>query len=100
MGALAAFGGCVQSRCERTRLPRRSAHRTPLASTAVGDSALGFTAIAANQDDVVTVPDGYVAQVLIPWGDPIAPGGPAFKFDGTQHRRRAGAAVRAWATTA
>ena len=29
------------------------------------------------------VPDGYRVQVLIPWGDPIVPGGPAFRFDGT-----------------
>jgi hypothetical protein len=48
-----------------------------------GDSALGFTAIAPNTADAVTVPPGYVAQVLIPWGDPIQPDGPAFKFDAT-----------------
>ena len=26
---------------------------------------------------------GYRVQVLIPWGDPIVPGGPPFRFDGT-----------------
>ena len=48
-----------------------------------GRSALGFAAVAPNVDDAVTVPDGYVAQVLVPWGDPIQPDGPAFLFDGT-----------------
>ena len=48
-----------------------------------GSSALGFGAVSPSVDDAVTVPAGYVAQVLIPWGDPIQPDGPAFKFDGT-----------------
>ncbi|MGD9701805.1 MAG: PhoX family phosphatase [Acidimicrobiia bacterium] len=48
-----------------------------------GASSLGFAAVGASVDDAVTVPDGYVAQVLIPWGAPIQPDGPAFKFDGT-----------------
>ncbi len=39
------------------------------------------------------VPDGYIAQVLIPWGDPMSPtaGVPVRRHE---HRRRAGAAVR------
>jgi uncharacterized protein len=61
-------------------LPSPSPSRAPGAPSA---SALGFGAIAPNQLDHVTVPDGYVVQVLIPWGDPIVPGGPAFSFAGT-----------------
>lgn len=45
-------------------------------------SGLGFAAVAPSVADAVVVPDGYVAQVLVPWGDPIVPGGPAFRFDG------------------
>ena len=45
-------------------------------------TALGFTAIGPSTADQVIVPQGYVAQVLVPWGDPIVPGGPAFRFDG------------------
>ena len=44
---------------------------------------LGFAAIAPSVEDMVVVPAGYTAQPLIPWGDPINPDGPAFKFDGT-----------------
>jgi len=35
---------------------------------------LGFTPIAANRDDKVTVPPGYTANYLIGWGDPMFPG--------------------------
>ena len=39
---------------------------------------LGFTPIAANHLDTVTVPQGYEARVLYAWGDPISEG-PSFK---------------------
>ena len=45
------------------------------------DSSLGFRAVAPRVDDRLTVPEGYLAEVLIPWGDPIQPDGPAFEFD-------------------
>ena len=67
--------------------PRRS--RCPLLRTAdrsgrsggAGSSALGFAAVPTSEADDVVVPPGYVAQVLIPWGDPVSAGGPAFEFD-------------------
>jgi len=31
--------------------------------------------------DVVTVPNGYTANLLVAWGDPIMPGAPAYKAD-------------------
>ncbi len=45
--------------------------------------ALGFKAVAAASGDRVVVPEGYVAQVLAPWGDPVGIAGnlPAFKPD-------------------
>ena len=46
------------------------------------NATLKFSAVAPSTADAVVVPEGYVAQVLIPWGDPIVPGGPAFRFDG------------------
>jgi len=44
---------------------------------------LGFTAIAKNRDDVVTVPAGYTVTVLYRLGDPINAATPAYVGDGT-----------------
>jgi uncharacterized protein len=41
---------------------------------------LGFAAISVSTADTVTVPEGYTAEVLIAWGDPIS-NGPAFAAD-------------------
>ncbi len=45
-----------------------------------GPSLVGFTAIPPSSLDTVVVPDGYIATVLIAWGDPIS-NGPAFQQD-------------------
>ena len=44
---------------------------------------LGFSAVAVNSLDVITVPEGYSHQVLIPWGTPIMGGIAAFSPDNT-----------------
>lgn len=49
----------------------------------VNPAVLGFTAVAKNKLDVVTVPTGYTVQVINRLGDPIAAGVPAYKNDGT-----------------
>lgn len=49
----------------------------------VNPAVLGFTAVAKNKLDVVTVPAGYTVQVINRLGDPIAAGVPAYKNDGT-----------------
>jgi secreted PhoX family phosphatase len=41
-------------------------------------SAFSFPEVAADVDDTHHVADGYDAQVLIRWGDPVLPGAPAF----------------------
>jgi secreted PhoX family phosphatase len=41
---------------------------------------LGFDAIPTSNADTVVVPDGYTAEVLIAWGDPVS-NGPAFAQD-------------------
>lgn len=53
---------------------------------ALGDRAtplLGFRSIPASAADGVTVPEGYTAQVLAPWGEPVGIAGqmPAWKED-------------------
>lgn len=46
---------------------------TPTPTPAVSYE-VNFTAIEANQDDLVTVPEGYSVDVLLKAGDPIVPG--------------------------
>jgi secreted PhoX family phosphatase len=41
-----------------------------------------FTGVPVSRADAVTVPDGYVAEVLYAWGDPVSEGAP-FKADST-----------------
>jgi len=41
----------------------------------------GVEAIPTSIADTVEVPPGYTASVIAPWGDPINPGGPAFRQD-------------------
>lgn len=83
-----------------TRVSRRAVLKGGLgaaAATFVGGSALlapekahangltlGFTAVAKNLDDQVTIPPGYSARLLIATGDPLAPGVSAYLNDGTQ----------------
>ena len=46
---------------------------------------LGFAAVPVSTEDAVRVPEGYSAEVLIRWGDPIGhpSGQPAFRHDGS-----------------
>jgi secreted PhoX family phosphatase len=89
LGAFAAFAGTLGGRTpaaaaasEATSLSRQLHPASGRPSAAAG-SALGFVAVPPHIEDVLAVPDGYNVQVLIPWGDPIQPNGPAFKFDGS-----------------
>jgi uncharacterized protein len=47
------------------------------------ESMLGFTGIPTSTSDTVTVPPGYTARALVPWGDPINASAPAFRMDGS-----------------
>lgn len=53
---------------------------------------LGFAAVAKSLADSVSVPAGYQVSVLYALGDPVLPGTPAYKNDGsdTDFDRRAG----------
>ncbi|UYY78778.1 PhoX family protein [Sphingomonas sp. R1] len=59
--------------------------KTAVSTTTVtiNPPALGFTAVAKNKLDVVTVPTGYTVGVINRTGDPIAASVPAYKNDGT-----------------
>ena len=46
---------------------------------------LGFRSVPVSTADRVVVPEGYIAQVIAAWGEPVGLSGemPAFKFDGS-----------------
>lgn len=46
-----------------------------------GGALLGFQPVPVSEADGVTVPEGYTFDVLIPWGTPIRPDGPAWRKD-------------------
>ncbi len=55
------------------------------ATVTVSPAQLGFTSIAKNLSDVVTVPAGYTVTVLYRLGDPINASTAAFRNDGTDN---------------
>lgn len=59
----------------------------PLAK-AVADATpaplLGFTAVPSSTADTFTVPEGYIAEPMISWGDPLLRGAVAFSPSGKQ----------------
>jgi len=56
---------------------------TATTTVTVNPAAMGFTAVAKNKLDVVTVPAGYTVTIGARLGDPIAAGVAAYKNDGT-----------------
>ncbi|UDF02873.1 PhoX family phosphatase [Asticcacaulis sp. AND118] len=52
-------------------------------SVTVSPAQLGFTAVAKNKNDIVTVPEGYSVSVLYRLGDPILAGVAAYANNGT-----------------
>ncbi|PRY36939.1 PhoX family protein [Umezawaea tangerina] len=63
--------------------PLARAEPSPTASPGAGVRATGvdFEPVAPNREDAVVVPEGYVQEVLISWGDPVLPGAPEWDFD-------------------
>ena len=61
-----------------------SSHRPDLLLEARPATAvLGFTAVAKNRSDLVTVPAGYTATPIYALGDPLTAAMPDYKNDGT-----------------
>ena len=52
----------------------------PARSAGASGHLFGFRSIPIGKADALVVPEGYVAEVLYAWGDPIS-GGPGFKPD-------------------
>ncbi|MGC9410205.1 PhoX family protein [Streptomyces sp. DZ1-3] len=55
-----------------------------------GARGLRFTPVAPNNDDKVTVPEGYRQDVVIRWGEPILRGAPAFDPEKQTAKAQAG----------
>jgi hypothetical protein len=53
----------------------------PSAHAAAPAGLLGFAAIKTSQADTVIVPPGYRTQVILPWGEPLTGGYPAYSLD-------------------
>ncbi|MDH5539198.1 MAG: PhoX family phosphatase [Rhizobacter sp.] len=57
---------------------------TPIGAL-LGGPLLGFKSVPADNTDKLVVPEGYVADIIAAWGEPIGLAGnmPAFRFDGS-----------------
>ena len=67
--------------CIRDRVNTVQAAPAALKNGLPGIGFEGIPADTAPVADAVVVPPGYTAKVLVSWGDPIMPGGVAFKAD-------------------
>jgi secreted PhoX family phosphatase len=85
-GILAGSLGAAVAATLGSALPFRQARANGLAPTETSLS-LGFTAVPPTRSDTATLPDGYQAQVLIPWGEPITGSYPAYKANGRNKGR-------------
>ncbi|WP_280540951.1 PhoX family phosphatase [Chromohalobacter sp. 11-W] len=65
LGMLSGIGGLNLANAQEN-----GARKTPL--------ALAFESLRGSRTDAVVVPEGYTAQVLIPWGTPLDEQGPAW----------------------
>ncbi|GAA03622.1 PhoX family protein [Photobacterium leiognathi] len=76
MTALGAFGlaGCNSS---------SSTEGTTAKVTDRSQAVLNFDSIPGSLTDAVSIPPGYTAQVLVPWGTPLNANGNVWKNDGT-----------------
>ncbi|MFM8863612.1 MAG: PhoX family protein [Limnohabitans sp.] len=48
---------------------------------------IGFKAVSTSSGDAIVVPEGYTADVMYRWGDPITASAPAFKGDASESWR-------------
>ncbi|QBF84076.1 PhoX family phosphatase [Shewanella maritima] len=74
LGAMATFGTFGLAGCGS------SSSDNPIA-----DIKLGFESIVGSKTDAVSVPQGYTAQVLAPWGQPITANGSQWQADGSNN---------------
>jgi secreted PhoX family phosphatase len=71
---LAGLAGCGSS---DSPPPPAAAPAAPV------ERMIGFNAVGVSTGDAVVVPPGYVAQAMLPWGEPVDASAPAWKSDAT-----------------
>lgn len=79
--ASAVLGGWSLAACGGGDGDAQAADSAGAAATPI--ATLAFAAVAKSTADVVTVPAGYTASVLIALGDPLTAATPAYKNDGS-----------------
>lgn len=62
--------------------------RLPASTTLRSTRLLGFAPITPSSEDTVRVAEGYDCQVLLAWGDPFDPDGPAWHPNNTAEEQR------------
>ncbi len=82
-GAMAVFGGMSLSGCGGDGGSAQAATVGTSGTATSTETLLGFSAVAKNLSDVVTVPTGYSVSVLCALGDPLAASVAAYKNDGS-----------------
>ena len=89
LSAMTAFGGFGLSACGSDNDSPSSAPTTPPTTPTTpapitkSSAVLGFESIAGSKTDAVTIPAGYSAFVLAPWGTPLNTKAAAWKADGS-----------------
>ncbi|OEE60591.1 PhoX family protein [Vibrio splendidus] len=78
ISAMTAFGAFGLSGCNSSS-PNTSVGN----GSGVSNAVLNFDSIPGSLTDAVSVPQGYVAQVLVPWGTPLNAQGSSWKDDGS-----------------
>lgn len=83
LGGLAGCAGRAGAAADGTAAAQGAAAADPAVAAAARSTRLGFVGVPASRADTVVVPEGYVAQVLAPWGEPVGVPGqmPAWKPD-------------------
>ena len=85
-GLLAPLAGCASGAPAAQAATGAAGAAGAAGATAVAGAApplLGFKSVPVSRADAVAVPEGYSAQPLLPWGEPVGIAGamPAFRAD-------------------
>lgn len=78
ISAMTAFGAFGLAGCNSS-----DSGSTVSSGSGASKAVLNFESIPGSLTDAVSIPQGYTAQVLVPWGTPLNAQGSAWQNDGT-----------------